>query len=471
MFTHEQLARRIVPAQIPSSEEWRRTWGRTLTPSSIEVAIRNAEAGCMAEISDLEYESVRLDPHASGVLVKRFGSISTLEWQVQPKKGPGINQDLAEELADFCRGQLEQVDELEERLYELCWAEFFGRAAAEVHWTYAAGTGTPWRLRSIEWINPRRIWFGPERELRIVDTWNTVANFQPTGVALRDWPGKFLSWSPRLFCGYPEQEGLGPRMLYWLFFKRFSWRMRMKLTELFGIPWRIVEADKDTSPNRDALLAAQESVQQLGDDNCAVMPPGLKLNVVLPGEGSADIFQLTNDDVDKQVSKLVLGNTGTTEASEANRASSIVQLSEQELLIARSATALSGRVTKQLLRTMVEVNWGPQYLSHCPTFWMRSQPQRDVQKELANINTVVGMGIPVAQEQVRELTGLRPLQDGETPVESPAAAPSGQTGGLEDGGVDQAAANALRDLVPRLVRTLERLERGEVPRRPFPAGE
>jgi len=204
-----------------------------------------------------------------------------------------------------------------------------------------------------------------------------------------------------------------------------------------------------------------------------VMPPGMKLNVVVPGgEGAIDVFTVTNDDVDKQVSKLVLGNTGTTEAAEANRASSIVQLNEQELLIARSATALSGRVTKQLVHSLVALNWGSRYLDHAPSFWLRSQPQRDVAKELGNVATVVGMGLPVAQSQVRELSGLRAPVDGEPLVQSSAPAP-GQDGGetLEVGGVDAAAANALRDLVPRLQRALVQLEARGVPARPYPAGQ
>ena len=54
-------------------------------------------------------------------------------------------------------------------------------------------------------------------------------------------PYKFIEFMPRLFCDYPEREGLSPRILYWSFFSRFGTRERLILMELFGKPWRIVK--------------------------------------------------------------------------------------------------------------------------------------------------------------------------------------------------------------------------------------
>ena len=99
-----------------------------------------------------------------------------------------------------------------------------------------------WMIKDLGWIHPRRLHFGPERELRVYDDL-VAGNFAEHGIALRDERLKFIHWTPQLFGDYPEREGLARRALYWSFFKRFSARERMILLELFGKPWRWLEVE------------------------------------------------------------------------------------------------------------------------------------------------------------------------------------------------------------------------------------
>ena len=229
----------------------------------------------------------------------------------------------------------------------MAWAEFDGRGAQELHWDFRAGP-RPWWLRELSWIHPRRLSFDQQRDLVLIDTTSPPANFIPHGLRLGEHPAKFWWWMPRLFREYPEREGIAPRSLYWMFFKRFSWRYRMVLTELFGMPWRIVTIDEtvDEKVSGDVLDEVADQVENLGRDTTAQIPRGVKVEVVPPHHESGKLFGMTNDDVDKQMSKLWLGNTGTTETDQGNRAGMIVAKGEQSIITHRLGEGLSGRVRR-----------------------------------------------------------------------------------------------------------------------------
>jgi phage gp29-like protein len=403
----------MVPPELPISEQYRTYYGRGLNMARIESAIRDAECGLMVDLCDLETESLGLDPHLSGILGKRFGSLSCLDWDLTPAQGEDIEKGRAELYANEVRSQLTNIPNISGRIYDLAWGLFDGRSALEIYWERMAGP-VPWVATGLGWVHPRRLSYGPERELFLIDTFNRVGSFQPVGIRLDDYPGKFLTWQPRLFREYPEREGLGPRTLYWSFFKRFSWRMRMILTELFGIPWRIVEVDpKAQAIAPDATAKAKAAAERLGAESTASFGPGQSLKVVQPTDKSTDIFSFTNEDVDKQMSKLVLGNTGTTEGGEANRANAVINKSEQEIVLSRDAAEISERIQSHLVDVIVALNWGQEALRYSPTFQLRADPERDREKELGRVDRVFAYGMRVPVSELVEITGIREPDDDE----------------------------------------------------------
>jgi phage gp29-like protein len=237
----------VVPRTMPTTALWRRNYGRGIDLSAIQNAISSAEVGLMADLTDLSTESSQTDPHLSSQMLKRIGAVATAPWNLDPARGPDTDKALALEAQTVMHSVVRKIPSFTERIFDLGWALFDGRAAQEIHWASVLPIGKPpfqirWLPVDLRWLHPRTLSFGPERELRVIDPTRDRGYFQNTdGFALDDYPGKFLQWMPRLFRELPEREGLAPRCLYWSFFKRFSWRYRMILTELFGIPWRIVK--------------------------------------------------------------------------------------------------------------------------------------------------------------------------------------------------------------------------------------
>lgn len=402
------LRRAFIPSRLPQSENYRTYYGRSLDLGRIENALLQADAGLMSGITDLEGESLGFDPHLSCVVSKRFGQLLGLDWDVSPAQGEHVDRALAERMADDCRRAFAAIPHFKTYLYLLGWNAYDGRASLETHWDTVAGVGIRWAPRALAWVHPRRLSFGPARDLRVVDTWRARGNFTEDGLPIDEFPGKFIRSMSSIFREYPEREGLAPRTLYWAFFKRFGWRYRMVLTELFGIPWRIIKApDPDKLVGHDALDEAEDEAEQLGAETTARLGPGVELDVIFPGSNSGNLFQMSSEEVDAQMSKLVLWQTGTTDA-EANRAESIVHKAEQDLLPQIDTAVVSQSVDDDLVAPFCALNYGREAaLVNAPTFQMRSAPARDRMAELERTEKVISLGVPVAVSELNEMSGVR----------------------------------------------------------------
>ena len=410
MPSYGDLTKMWIKQTMPVSEKYRSYFGRATDMNRLEASLRQADDGFMVQLCDLESEILSLDPHLSGLLAKRFGTISSTDWELVPPKGPDVDVKAAKEIAEKVGQDLAAIPFFEEALYDMLWSLYDGRAAMETNWQMTTGRYR-WRPVELRWVHPRRISFGPRRELRIIDPWRTSGNFGTDGFAMDEIPGKFIWWAPRLFREYPEREGLAPRTLYWSFFKRFSWRYRMTLTEMFGLPWRIITQDPEMAQG-SSVEDAFEMAEKLGEETTAVLDPGMKLDVLPPHPESGSMFQMTSEEVDLQMSKLVLGGTGTTDAT-GNRAESIVHKGEQDIIAVRDAGGLSERITERLVKPDVRFNFGADNLVNAPRFRIKADPPRDMAAEQERAGKAIQIGVPVSVKQYRTISGMAEPEEGE----------------------------------------------------------
>ena len=460
----------------PKNEQNRTRYGRSLTLDRIENALRNAQNGYMRDLTDMARETVSLDPHLGSVLTKRINAVASLDYEIREAEGPGVDKKLAKDYAEFVREQLLMVPRFKQRIKQLAWGLFDGRAALEIQWvqramTTAGGVSGNWRAADLAWIHPRRLQFGPERELRIADDAASYA-FAPVGVALRDVANgyKFVQFTPQLFGDYPELEGLAPRCLYWSFFKRFGARERMILLELFGKPWRIVKVAEDSNAGDPDLMAAEAIVDQLGGVSTARLPRGVDLDVVKTDPGSGSIHADVIAESDKQISKLVLGQTGTTDAMPGalgggNQA--LVMKDEQLLLAQGDADLLGEAIEDGLTDAIIGINFGNEALLHAPRFVLKAESEPDRAANTARLMSALNLGLSVSVDEAYEITGFRKPAGGEAIIKM-VDMPNGMGGNqrvpaitvtqkeLDDAGVaiDDAAIAAGEDLPPIVPGTL-----------------
>lgn len=414
----EVMTNELFASTLNARSEDRRRFGRSLSMDVIETAVRSANGGSMRTITDILRETVETDPHLGSVLNKRFGSVANLPWDVQPATGTGIDRDRSMFYAEVCRQQIRNMHSFRDNLVQLAWALFDGRACLELQWielSQGMGASSPQfgmttiAVQEMDWIHPRRISFGPQRELRIQPE-NVVfsGDFTATGIDTRSLPGKFIYWTPKLFGEYPEREGLGRRCMYWSFFKRFAARERMILSELYGKPWRIVTVDEESNAGSSELEAAEEIVDALGSSYTARLPRGINLEVVSPGRNAGQVHAEIIEESDKQISKLVLGQTGTTDAVPAGLNSNQANVMQDEQLgvLIHDAAQLSDVVERFLTNRIIIENFGPDAVTHAPVFRLRADIPADRVSELARLDAALKAGLAVTREEAYELSGF-----------------------------------------------------------------
>lgn len=432
-LTHTQFG------HLPRSEVFaRRYYGRNLDLVQIENAILMAQIGIMSPITDLFRETLRNDPAVSGMVFKRLANLSSCDWDIQAAN-VGVDNQKAKQIADACRIACLRFRNFRQFLYDMGWGAVDGRAASEIDWSVADGAIRYWPT-SHTWIHPGRLSFGPQRELRVVERHRQTSLYYQVGLALNEQPaGKIVQWMPRNFGDYPEREGLAPRILYWMFFKRFSWRDRMTLIELFGLPWRIVETDVGPDvplPSPEALDDAEAAAENLGAETTAAFEPGMHLKVFPPHPESGTLHSMTAEEVNDEIAKLILMQPKTM-TGDTNRAAGVISDKQQEAPLQRDGTGLQECITEQLLRPFVELNYGAENLIYTPTFHLRTDPPRDRKADLERANQMLGMGVPLVEAELYEVSGYRRPKHGEPIVRQALNAGQPNAFGVTKGPVAQ----------------------------------
>lgn len=408
------LPKALFAERVPRSENERPHYGKALDLQAIDFALRSAERGRMCPITDISREQLTYDGHLSAILQKRLNRLAALDWDIVPASGAYVEPGKAEFYASYVRAQLEAIPRFRDSLVYLAWAAYDNRAALELDWRYFSAE---WNLIGLNWIHPRRLSFGRDRDVRVIDTRSDIGDFRDVGYPLAQVPYKFCVYTPRLFNDYPEREGLAIRTLYWSYFGRAGVRERMALQEVFGRPWRIVKPipGDDLSANEESGDTAFETVKRLGYHNTAKMPRGWDVQIIQPFTGAGQVSGDIISHSEKVQSKLVLGSTGTTDAVSTGLGSSIgdAHLSEEDLIIWSDARRVGESVEDQITDAIIAVNFGPGEVDHAPRFVFRTEPPVSREEEGKRLGAALDLGLQVTVEEAREKLGVQEVRDGE----------------------------------------------------------
>lgn len=413
------LGRDYFAGTVPYNEQWRPYFGRSLDLTRIEQAIIAANHGRMSYITDLARETILLDSHVSALLQKRLNRLGALNWTLTPASGPGIDEGRARERSEEVRENLAMIPGFHDFLIDLAWGNFDGRACSEIEWFR---WGRSWRARQLHWIHPRRLCFGPDRDVRVLDPMRQTGNFQDVGFPVEAVPCKFVTFKPRLFGDYAEREGLAPRVLYWSFFARLGRREQLELMEIFGKPWRILKpainapgAMAIQGSNLDTMQAAFQALTMLGFQNTARMPPGVDVQIVQPEQGAGQVHNDVIKDCRDVLTKLVVGGIASIEAPNTGLGSNTAEAHRDELslIIAADARRISQTCEDQLTDAIIVANYGPGEAVYAPTFTVSTDPPSNPTEEGTRAQTALNCGLRIAEEELREKLGYRPVRPDE----------------------------------------------------------
>lgn len=418
---------------------------RGITPQRMSTLMFAADQNDPEAYMALAEEIEETDLHYLSVLGTRKRQVAQLPTSVDAAS----RDTLDKEIADAVQDDLIDSGVIDRYLFDMLDAVGKGFSVGEIIWNTDNPDGR-WKPEDIEHVDPRFIrWDLPTR--RIPRLLRNDGTREPLA------PFKFIFLTLKAKSGIPLRGGLTRAAAWAWMFKNYTLKDWVQFCELYGMPIRVGKFPPGTSEgDQDALL---DAVQRIGSDAAAIIPTNMLLEFVESGgkQASSDIYDKLCTYCDQQMSKAVLGQTGTTDSSGARGLGSGTEHTQVREDIERAdAKSVATRLNLDLVKPYVDLNFGPQ--QHYPKLRIGREDVKDAAQMTATAAALVPFGLKVRSQDIRQAAGFTEPQAGDELLVAPAAAkpaagnPAAELSHLENSNTTIAAAAAEhRDLIERAV--------------------
>lgn len=368
-----------------------------LTPQRLAAILRAADEGDHRDYLSLAEEMEERELHYISVLGTRKRALTGLPIMVEAASDEQADLSIADAVRDLADepGIRDLLDHQTDALGK-------GYAVSELIWETSAAQ---WKPVAYKDRDPRHFMFDrlTGRELRLVDAG------VPDGVPLA--PFKFVRHVPRLKSGLPMRGGLAKPAAWAFIFKSYTLKDWMAFCEVYGMPLRIGRyGPQATEDDRRRLMMA---VRNIGTDAAAIVPEGMAIEFVQSKGGSSQqpVFHGFAEYLDQQLSKLVLGQTMTTDSGSSMAQAKVHENVRRDILHA-DARQLEATLARDLVRPFVDLNFGPQ--KRYPRLTLPVTEPEDLKGLADNLKKLVPLGLRVSESEVRDRFGLADPDEGET---------------------------------------------------------
>ncbi|OZA18438.1 MAG: hypothetical protein B7Y02_01600 [Rhodobacterales bacterium 17-64-5] len=350
------------------------------------------------------------DLHYAGVLGTRKRSVSQIDITVEAAS------DDAEDVrrADMVREWLKR-DELADEIFDIMDAVGKGVSFTEIIWDTSGKDYWPQRL---EWRDPR--WFTFDRTtmrqpmLRGGLDGNSIAEPLPAF--------RFIYAQIKAKSGLPVRSGIA-RIAAWAWmFKAFTQRDWAIFVQTYGQPVRIGKFHEGaTKEDKGTLFRA---VANIAGDCAAIIPASMSIDFIESSNVTAgsDLYERRADWLDRQISKAVVGQTGTTDSKQGGLGDGGNQVHEgvREDIETADCKAVSAVLNRDLVRPWMDIQFGPS--KSYPRLVIARPKQEDIKQLTESLKVFVPMGLKVQASEIRDKLGLSdPDKDAEV-LQAPADA-------------------------------------------------
>ncbi|WDR00739.1 DUF935 domain-containing protein [Devosia sp. J2-20] len=359
-----------------------------LTPGRLANVLRASIEGSPERYLELAEDMEERDLHYAGVLSIRKRQVSGLEITVEAASEDAEDEKAAELIRDLI-GR----DEFQDELIDILDAIGKGYSASEIIWDTSEGQ---WMPQAIKWRDPRHFEFDDiafDRLLLRGDAGNE--ELKPFGWIVHRAKAK---------SGLTIRGGLARSVAWSFLFKTFTIKDWAIFAEAYGQPLRVGKFDPGASEtDKDTLL---EAVSNIGTDFAAIIPTAMQIEFIKADiTGSHELYEKRADWLDRQVSKLVLGATGTVDApTGGGYASSKVHDGVRDDIEKADARQLSATLNRDLVRPTIDLNMGPR--RKYPKVIIGRPDEVDLKALVDNVVKLVPLGLPVSVATMQDKIGL-----------------------------------------------------------------
>ncbi|MFC5037210.1 DUF935 domain-containing protein [Tianweitania sediminis] len=356
-----------------------------LTPGRLARLLRDSIEGDPEQYLALAEDIEERDQHYASVLGTRKMQVSGLEITVDAAGDDAA----AVKHADLIREVIDR-DAFQGELRDVLDALGKGFSATEILWDTSEGQ---WRPRELKWRDPR--WFIFDR----IDGETLKLREGGEGVPLK--PFGWIVHHAKAKSGLPIRGGLARGAAWAFMFKAYTVKDWAIFCEAYGQPLRLGKFDPGASERDKEVLL--EAVTSIGVDYAAIIPQAMTVEFVEAKiSGNHELYEKRADWLDRQISKLVLGQTATTDAIAGGHAVGKTHDKVREDIEAADAQQLAATLNRDLARPLVDLNFGKQKL------YPRIRIRRpiDLDTFMGHVDKFVRLGGRVGVSVVRDKIGL-----------------------------------------------------------------
>jgi phage gp29-like protein len=365
-----------------------------MNPVRLANILRAADQGDPLAYFELAEQIEERDLHYLGVLGTRKRSVSQIDVSVVAASDE--RGDV--ELADMVREWLDR-DELTDEMFDILDAVGKGVSYTEIVWDFSEGQYRPARL---EWRDPRFFRFdtrdGRTPLLRGGEDGRAEDSSLP--------PFKFISHTVKAKSGLPIRSGIA-RVAAWAWmFKAFTQRDWAVFTQTYGQPIRIGRFDSSITPTDKAAL--WRAVANIAGDCAALIPRGTDIEFIEAKNIAAgsELYEKRADWLDRQITKAVRGQTGTTEGKQGGLGDGGNKVHEgvADDIETADCKGLAATLNRDLIRPWVDLERGPQ--RKYPRLKIERPKPEDLQRLATALGVLVPLGLRVQASEIRDKFGL-----------------------------------------------------------------
>ena len=317
-----------------------------LTPQRLSRILRAAAQGEPEQYFELAEDIEERDLHYAAVLATRKRSVAKLPITIKPASDSAEHKKHAELLQKW-------VDQgvLRTSLFDMLDGIGKALSVTEVDWQWNEG---------LKAMLPRELIWRTQR-------WFTFDQEDGETVLLREGVGgvplaahKFIIHRHKSKSGLTIRSGIARVALWAWMFKSFTVKDWAIFCQNYGQPIRIGKYGRGaTEAEKDVLWRA---VSGIAGDCAAIMPREMLIEFHEVGSksSSTDMYERRADWHNREISKLVLGQTTTTDAVSGGHAVSQEHRLVQEDIESDDAGTITATLQLQLVPNIIAFNFGPQ---------------------------------------------------------------------------------------------------------------
>lgn len=374
-----------------------------LNPVRLAQIMKGAELGDIIPMLDLAEAMEEKYLHYRSVLGTRKLAVSSLPITVTAASTEKADQ----RAADIVREVMESAT-LRSSLSDMLDAIGKPYSVSEIIWDQQVNE---WRPEKILWRRPQ--WFIPDR----VDgstilirggpgdgSASLVADSAELARGNFGTPmdyGKFVTHVHKSKSGITARNGLSRPAAWAYLFQNFTVKSWAVFLEVYGHPLRVGKYHESASPEQKKILL--RAVRDISMDAAAIIPDSMSIEFIDAPAGTSGSMHMNNLDWwNNQVSKLVLGQTGTSDtAAYAGTANAHEHVRDD--IKDDDAAQLAATLTRDVAGPVTSFN----VLGAKPPLIQIGEPESvDVTALVSNVKTFVAMGGKVGEAWLGAKMGI-----------------------------------------------------------------